>query len=839
MDFIPQTRDHLLEIRVALAEPVIPYDFSNFATFTARHGFAKVSAAGIDSSERARYLQSWFFFGLLAEYLEEDFRIDDFVVRPETSSDCQLLTLKNLQARLLDDEGQPLRLSRWKSHVEPACALAWTKIGEMESLGLLSASPAGETALAVLVLVRTLRIITTGPSRSEDRCAPWDSGFLRARMHTAGWCPQQTAALFDLCDPVVLCYLALLHPVQGHSVSHENCSETACVANNVRLDTRYRHRHVSDSCTCDFVSVDAEAVKDIIRGDGIPLVSIRREEHGRVSLTISKASSRSDYVAISHVWSDGLGNPTANALPQCQLERLSRCLTQMPRESDVSNSNDYFLRGIRFEASPNSKDSPWKRVRSAVFPDHDQKESRFWMDTLCIPVATQTDTPLVVLDVNRLKSMAINQMALIYAGASQVLVLDSGLQSMPVDPSDTASDVEILARLVCSTWMRRCWTLQEGALARKIRFQSASGVVTPLAPTKAAIDSQSLEIANRLVPWLLPWGIKMYLRRRATASREREAEQAGRTNPVVTHLRYRLQDAADRVINLLPRGLQSHNTLGQASPESQLRQFCTVWNSLADRNTTMAEDVPAIFANLLDINAYQILALPPSSRMKAILASLDVLPLDLLFNDGPRSRADKGGLDRWIPSEPSRAKIRLPFSGEGDLSQAVDSGTLAWTHTGDLKCWGRDGCVAVIFNGVDTLRNNTGFIVRLDETVSRRLPKEILVNVTRPEADEWRPGACKKVMLLLDVEDTAIPLGEKRKGCSLFITSLGESEGRSEGNGIQPRGDQPVNDVAAMVGRYDCPLTWRTASPDDLQRLPVVDGLAIKDEWHLTIQCGK
>lgn len=35
------------------------------------------------------------------------------------------------------------------------------------------------------------------------------------------------------------------------------------------------------------------------------------------------------YVAISHVWSHGLGNNRANSLPRCQLERLSTLVNEV------------------------------------------------------------------------------------------------------------------------------------------------------------------------------------------------------------------------------------------------------------------------------------------------------------------------------------------------------------------------------------------------------------------------------------------------------------------------------------------------------------------------------
>ena len=50
-----------------------------------------------------------------------------------------------------------------------------------------------------------------------------------------------------------------------------------------------------------------------------------------------------------------------------------------------------------------------------------------------------------------------------YEDATVVLVLDSWLRSQPISALD---DVEICARILCSPWVRRLWTLQEGFLAK-------------------------------------------------------------------------------------------------------------------------------------------------------------------------------------------------------------------------------------------------------------------------------------------------------------------------------------------------------------------------------------
>jgi hypothetical protein len=68
-------------------------------------------------------------------------------------------------------------------------------------------------------------------------------------------------------------------------------------------------------------------------------------------------------------------------------------------------------------------------------------------------------------------------MASIYAASVQELVLDAELLRCSVD-ADTA--LESLARIACSAWMTRSWTLQEGVLARECVFPFRDRVVDPI-----------------------------------------------------------------------------------------------------------------------------------------------------------------------------------------------------------------------------------------------------------------------------------------------------------------------------------------------------------------------
>ncbi|THU76391.1 hypothetical protein K435DRAFT_619067, partial [Dendrothele bispora CBS 962.96] len=126
-----------------------------------------------------------------------------------------------------------------------------------------------------------------------------------------------------------------------------------------------------------------------------------------------RSASFGPYVAISHVWADGLGSTTEKGLPVCQVKRIASLVSRL--------------------------------IPSGAF----------WIDSLCVP------------ELRRLRKKAIRMMAQTYRQAHTVLVIDAGIIACP--PSMPAT--EKLLRIKTSGWMQRLWTLQEGMLARKLVFQ--------------------------------------------------------------------------------------------------------------------------------------------------------------------------------------------------------------------------------------------------------------------------------------------------------------------------------------------------------------------------------
>lgn len=157
-----------------------------------------------------------------------------------------------------------------------------------------------------------------------------------------------------------------------------------------------------------------------IVGRGSVALFTVQHDAGNTTVSVQDASGVEEYVAISHVWADGLGNMETNELPACVLERIQKYVNALA-------------------ISPSASPTP------------------IWMDTICLP-----RYPVA------LRRKAVLQLSEIFSRASGVLVLDSSLQ--PLDCSDM-QPIEIFARISISGWTSRLWTLSEGYLAKRIWFQ--------------------------------------------------------------------------------------------------------------------------------------------------------------------------------------------------------------------------------------------------------------------------------------------------------------------------------------------------------------------------------
>jgi hypothetical protein len=172
---------------------------------------------------------------------------------------------------------------------------------------------------------------------------------------------------------------------------------------------RWHYETAEDRCIlCKFIKVDINKVVEIIASGGIPLIRISYAADHDVELEVLRATPDTVFVAISHVWSGGLGNySNKNGLQSCVLTLLKRMFTLGYFDEDKDPVPELF-----------------KRRRGDDIPNYCRDGLFIWMDTLCIPVE------------NCLKHfwrLAIDKMAQVYATAASIVIINAELRTIRKD----------------------------------------------------------------------------------------------------------------------------------------------------------------------------------------------------------------------------------------------------------------------------------------------------------------------------------------------------------------------------------------------------------------------
>ncbi|RPD58599.1 hypothetical protein L226DRAFT_572873 [Lentinus tigrinus ALCF2SS1-7] len=254
----------------------------------------------------------------------------------------------------------------------------------------------------------------TLPKRSEVSAGS-ATYVLQRKMIAAGWCPFTVHGVtHDSLALALLAFACARKPfVRKAQVEHTSCTSARCIIRDID-SAGYTTQHTPDACSCPFVSPPLSAISDLLLKNEVPVLTY--DGH---NLSVRRAGDR-PYVAISHVWADGLGSTTEHGLPMCQVMRIST--------------------------------AAHKLIPSGAF----------WIDSLCVPGKVD------------LRKRAIRLMAQTYRLAEKVLVFDTGIRSMC---SMAQSMDENYLRIMTSTWVQRVWTLQEALLSRELYFEFSDGLV--------------------------------------------------------------------------------------------------------------------------------------------------------------------------------------------------------------------------------------------------------------------------------------------------------------------------------------------------------------------------
>ena len=454
MDHLPKASLAFQHIEVPyIFDEACPYVYDNagigaWATFPERCGWSvrEMAADDFDFTRQHRntlghaasMLQAWLYFGMIQLVTGLPATTQDYI---RLNHRGQLVVTTQKLPEHLERYTQGLRSVSEKGR--PGIIAGMDKTLKMWQLcfsscaGKNSPLPA-EVVLSMMILFKTLIYakLSVFPDSGEPAEAWYGTTreFMDRRLQDIGCCSMDVYRLNQRLSSLAQYYISSLD-LRKESRSHEKCSHTQCVALQIDEKT-YKARHTSKGCTCAMEVVGQPELRASVKRDSIPTITFSNTSGLRMQdLNTQLGKPHCPYVAISHLWADGLGNPHQNAMPRCQLALLQERVNAVYTSTEGGGS----LQGMESLNVP------------------------FWIDTLCVPAQECEE-----------KKPAIASMALIYKEATIVLVIDRELESIGSD----GTVLEISVRIAMSSWWTRLWTLQEGAFAKELQFQLRGGAVS-------------------------------------------------------------------------------------------------------------------------------------------------------------------------------------------------------------------------------------------------------------------------------------------------------------------------------------------------------------------------
>lgn len=320
----------------------------------------------------------------------------------------------------------------------------------------------GETLSAALAqTMKACNVKLTGWQSDEEE--GWGPPvYVSAEMTDKEWCPRaQRIVKGQLGRNATLLYVTLCaHDKNNHHVHptpfvRSRCSPNECLYIEAHASSDSgtgsrgayspAHHPGCNPTSCRLVGPNEEEIVRVLEMDppadrdgAFPLLKIvgthMEETIDVVSWTKQTEMTEPDlkFATISHVWSQGLGNPWANKIRQ-------------------------YLGEVSMAGTPSASASCSATSASEI---HNSNKAihHFWLDTLAIPQNVENRP-----DRAELKKAAINRIHQVFKKSSHCIIIDRHLSKQQVPDCSI-----IAAGLLASAWMMRLWTLQEAFVSNKL-----------------------------------------------------------------------------------------------------------------------------------------------------------------------------------------------------------------------------------------------------------------------------------------------------------------------------------------------------------------------------------
>jgi hypothetical protein len=285
-------------------------------------------------TQKASFIQAWLFFGPLLEVfwiLDFEVQITDFVRERDGTQLITTSRLKDLTTRWAEaengaagPEAKEMRSEQIREILQTADVLVLRNLC-IRNLYKTRWSLSEAVLVSIQLLLEALLHAwgTIYPEGSDMIVIDTGGGIwaelAETRMRARGWCTSEIEIMEQKFSATGR-YFASRLSRRVLKKPHDYCDKAKCVASQVDKAS-YVTRHVDPDYNCSHVPIDVDRVKRILDDGKNPVIRIHPSENQGESVQLTVEAS-GNYVAISHVWAQGLGNSKANSLPTCQLSRL-------------------------------------------------------------------------------------------------------------------------------------------------------------------------------------------------------------------------------------------------------------------------------------------------------------------------------------------------------------------------------------------------------------------------------------------------------------------------------------------------------------------------------------
>lgn len=284
----------------------------------------------IFKTKQKSFMQIWLFFDLFNEVLINLYREKDFLVKDSAATDRFILCIKKLRSLLK---------AACRSRFEKTFHDTSSRFDHLRVCLILIAKMSFAfrsnfdwrlmCSIAVVheATVYSLNQIARNLEFAAIPDLQWTKKFFEVvisnRMLKTDWCSSDIERAKNKFSSTQSLYFFSRMRKNEIRRKHLTCTTSLCSFMQIDLAT-YQTKHRQTGCSCLNATLNINHVVTLLRSQKISFLNITQTDEDLESLQIEVVAHISDirYVAISHVWADGLENPKKNSFSICQLSYI-------------------------------------------------------------------------------------------------------------------------------------------------------------------------------------------------------------------------------------------------------------------------------------------------------------------------------------------------------------------------------------------------------------------------------------------------------------------------------------------------------------------------------------